>query len=152
MSILKTKESLQRMFEERKRIQEKKRKRQEHNKQKKQQLQAIYRHQDQILKKSLQELKKTTMDNLSKLVKKHSQKVRKLPQIESYNYYQDVWQLKEPNESELYQTIEELKQWEQENYPCINWNKWREIILQTKKEINQSIQYERNKTQRETKS
>ena len=139
MSILRTKESLQRMFEERKRQQEKKQKRQEHKQQTKQRLQAIYRHQDQVLKKSLQELRKTTMDNLSKLVKKRSQNVRKSPQIESCNCYQDKWQLWETNESDLYQTIEELKQWEQEHYPCINWEKWREIIKETKAMLNQSI-------------
>ena len=141
MSILKTKESLQRMFEERRRQQEKKQKRQEHKQQTKQRLQAIYRHQDQVLKKSLQELRKTTMDNLSKLVKKRSQNVRKPSQIESYNCYQDKWQLWETNESDLY-TLDELKNIE-ELYPNetgrIRWDVWEKLTNKGRKWIKENI-------------
>lgn len=143
MSILKTKESLQRMFEERKRQQEKKQNRQEHKQQTKQILQAIYRHQDILLKKSLQELRKTTMDNLSTLIKQTPQK-EKEPQIQlSYHFYQDTWQLKEPNDIDLYHSIEELKEAEERLEGKINWENWNNIVQLTKEQINQ---YERNKT------
>ena len=44
----------------------------------------------------------------------------------------------EPNQTDLFQTIEELKEWEKEHYPCINWTKWQEIVELTKEQLNQS--------------
>lgn len=122
------------MFEERKRIQEKKQNREERKKQKKQLLQAIYRHQDQILKKALQDERKKIMDNLSTLIKKTPQEPQKPSQIELENY-QDRWMLWETNESDLYTTREELQQWEDEHYPCINWDVWNQVVSETKKNI-----------------
>lgn len=145
---LRTKESLQRMFEERKRIQQKKQNREERKKQKKQLLQAIYRHQDQILKKALQDERKKVMDNLSTLIKKTPQEPRKPSQIELENY-QDRWMLWETNESDLY-TLDELKNIE-ELYPNetgrIRWDVWNQVVSETKKNISTLInQYERQGT------
>lgn len=134
MSILKTKESLQRMFEERRRQQEKKQKRQEHKQQTKQRLQAIYRHQDQILKKSLREERKKVMDNLSKLVKKRSQNVRKSPSYE-FKIYRTEFIERDTAEDDLYQSIDELKEAELRGEGMINFEKWKEIVEKTKKEL-----------------
>lgn len=139
MSLL-TKDKLEAMFNQSKLRQQKKR--EQKKLETKQRLQAIYHHQDQVLKKSIQERKKTTMDNLSKLIKKRPQNVRKSPQIESCNCYQDKWQLWETNETDLYQTIEELKEAELRGEGRINWDKWNELVQLTKEQINQ---YERKK-------
>lgn len=35
---------------------------------------------------------------------------------------------RETAEEDLYQTREELQQWERENYPCINWDLWDRLV------------------------
>lgn len=122
---LKTKESLQRMFEESRERQ--KRLKQQKKKQSLQRLKKIYYHQDQILKKSLQEEKNKVMDNLQALLKKRSQNVRKLAPIE-YEEYQDKHQLWETNESDLYHTREELMEAEKRGEGAINWDVWDKLI------------------------
>lgn len=138
---LRTKEKLKAMFNQSK-LRQKKLKEQK-KKQSQQRLKEIYRHQDILLKKSLQELRKTTMDNLSTLIKQTPQK-EKEPQIQlSYGYYQDTWQLKEPNDIDLYHSIEELKEAEDRGEGKINWENWNNIVQLTKEQINQ---YGRDKT------
>lgn len=135
-----TNESLQRMFNQSK-LRQKKLKEQK-KKQSQERLKEIYRHQDILLKKSLQELRKTTMDNLSTLIKQTPQK-EKEPQIQiSYHFYQDTWQLKEPNDIDLYHSREELQDAEDRGEGKINWENWNNIVQLTKEQINQ---YERNK-------
>lgn len=124
---LKTKESLQRMFEESRERQKKKATRLERKQQSLQRLKEIYYHQDQILKKSLQEEKKKVMDNLQALLKKRSQNVRKLAPIE-YEEYQEKYQLWETNESDLYNTIEELQEAEKRGEGKINWDVWQKLV------------------------
>lgn len=42
---------------------------------------------------------------------------------------------------DLYQSIEELKQWEIDNNThCINWNKWDEVIEETKQDITKELE------------
>ena len=124
---LKTKESLQRMFEESRERQKKKATRFERKQQSLQRLKEIYYHQDQILKKSLQDEKNKVMDNLQALLKKRSQNVRKLAPIE-LEQYQDTWQLCETNESDLYHTREELQEAEKRQEGKINWSVWDKLI------------------------
>ena len=138
---LRTKEKLKAMFNQSKLRQQKKR--QQKKLETKQRLKEIYHHQDILLKKSLQELRKTTMDNLSTLIKQTPQK-EKEPQIQlSYHFYQDTWQLKEPNDIDLYHSIEELKEAEERLEGKINWENWNNIVQLTKEQINQ---YGRDKT------
>lgn len=134
MSILKTQESLQRMFNQSKKQQEKKRLRKTQKQQSLQRLKEIYHHQDILLKKSLQERKKTTMDNLSKLIKKRAQEPQKPPQNEFY-VYNERYRERYTDEDDLYDSIEELQAWENENYPCINWDAWHKVVQETKKQI-----------------
>ncbi len=130
-----TKESLQRMFNQSKLRQEQKK--QIKKQQSLQRLREIYHHQDIILKKSLQERKKTTMDNLSKLIKKTQEKPQKPAQIESYSYYQEKWQLWETNQTDLYQTFEELMEAQERGEGRINVENWNKLVQQTKDEIKQ---------------
>lgn len=124
---LKTKESLQRMFAESRERQKKKAVRLERKQQSLQHLREIYYHQDQILKKSLQEEKKKVMDNLQALLKKRSQNVRKLAPIE-YEEYQEKYQLWETNESDLYNTREELQEAEKRGEGAIRWDIWQKLV------------------------
>lgn len=134
MSLL-TKDKLEAMFNQSKLRQQKKR---EQKKLKtKQRLKEIYHHQDQVLKKSFREEKKKLMDNLSTLIKQTPQK-EKEPQIQlSYGYYQEAWQLKEPNDIDLYHSREELKEAEERGEGKINWNTWDSIVELTKKDLKQ---------------
>lgn len=124
---LKTKESLQRMFQESRERQKKQK--QQKKQQSLQRLKEIYKRQDQILKKSLQEEKKKVIDNLQALLKKRSQNVRKCPSW-MLEQYQDTWQLCETNESDLYNTREELMEAEKRGEGKINWNIWDRLIKQ----------------------
>ena len=130
---LRTKENLEAMFKQSRLSQEKKRE------MKKQQTlllrKALYDKANIILKKAFQEERKKQIEQLQALIKKKPQKGWKCPQSKSYNQYQDKWMLWETDECDLLQTIEELKQWEKDNYPCINWNKWDELVDLTRQQI-----------------
>jgi hypothetical protein len=39
------------------------------------------------------------------------------------------------NEDTLFLTRDELQQWEAEHWPCINWDKWDELVEKGRKEI-----------------
>ncbi len=132
-----TSDKLQKLFNESKLRQEKQK--EERKRQKQLAYRALCRKQDVLIKKALRDEKKKVMDNLSTLIKKTPQKGWKQPQIESNPYYQDQWQLWEPNESDLFQSIDELKEWEEEHHPCINWDVWNQLVEQTKKEIEMLI-------------
>jgi len=122
---LRTKESLQRMFQE-SREQQKKKKEQQ-SKLKLEARKKKYKEIDQILKKSLQDEKKKIMSNLQALLKKRSQNVRKLAPIE-LEEFQKKNQLWETNESDLYQTREELQEAEKRGEGAINWDVWDKLI------------------------
>lgn len=38
-------------------------------------------------------------------------------------------------EENLYQTREELQEWERKHYQCINWDNWERIVQQTKQTL-----------------
>lgn len=42
------------------------------------------------------------------------------------------------SDDDLFQTREELQQWEKDNHPCINWDKWEEIMTSTKRQLKQT--------------
>ena len=135
-----TRESLQLMFDQ-SRLRQKKLKEQK-KKQSQQRLKEIYHHQDVVLKKSLQERRKTTMDNLQAILKQTQQRQKEeqiQPSFKFKVYHSDFYIERDTNEEDLYKTIDELKQWEQEHYPCINWKVWQKIVEETKAMLNQSI-------------
>lgn len=137
---LRTKEKLKAMFNQSK-LRQKKLKEQK-KKQSQQRLKEIYHHQDVVLKKNLQERRKTTMDNLQALLKQTQQKEKEeqiQPSFKFKVYHSDFYIERDTNEEDLYKTIDELKQWEQEHYPCINWKVWQKIVEETKAMLNQSI-------------
>lgn len=137
---LRTKEKLEAMFNQSK-LRQKKLKEQK-KKQSQQRLKEIYNHQDVVLKKSLQERRKTTMDNLQALLKQTQQRQKEeqiQPSFKFKVYHSDFYIERDTNEEDLYKTIDELKQWEQEHYPCINWKVWQKIVEETKAMLNQSI-------------
>jgi len=131
--MLKSDESLEKLFQES--IERQKKLKAKRKQQKLQQLKKIYHHQDILLKKSFREEKKKVMDNLQALIKQK-------PQNEGECEFQLSYRLYHGNETadeDLYQTRKELKQWEMENYPCINWTFWDKLVEETKQLINQSI-------------
>ena len=134
MSLL-TKDKLQEMFSQSKARQRKNR--EEKKKQRILAYKAICKHQDQVLKKSFREEKKKLMDNLFALIKKTPQNGWKPSQIESCFYFQDTWQLKEPNEDDLYNTRQELMEAQERGEGAINWDVWDKLIEKTKKQINE---------------
>ena len=137
MSILKTQQSLQRMFNQSRQQQEKKQLRKTQKQQSAKRLKEIYHHQDTVLKKSLQELKKSTMDNLSKLIKKKPQEPLKPPTYE-FKIYRTDWIERFADENELYTTFNELMEAQERGEGRINVEKWKEIVELTKKQLNQS--------------
>lgn len=138
---LKTKESLQRMFNQSKQKQQRKTERQKRKKQYQREYQKKYRQQDQLLKKSFREEKKKLMDNLYALIKKRSQEVRKPPSYE-FKIYRTEFIERDTAEDDLYKTFNELMEAQERGEGKINVENWNNIVQLTKEQINQ---YERNK-------
>lgn len=130
---LRTDESLQKLFQESRLRQQKLR--EQKKQQSLQRLKLIYHHQDVILKKSLQEERKKAMEQLQALTKQTQQNEKEPPFQTSYKLYQG----NEIDEDKLFQTVEELKEWEKTHWNCINWDVWEKLINDTKTMLNQSI-------------
>lgn len=107
---LRTSEQLLELFRERKRIQEKKQlQKQKQKQEQKQLLLQVRKERQKRLKQAEQQLKAETTIEIT---------------IAIPTDYSD--------DENLFQTREELHQWEQEHWPCINWNRWNEIVEKTK--------------------
>lgn len=136
---LRTNESLQKMFDQSKLRQEKLKRQREKEKKEQKRLQQI------LNKNSLRSARKQAMDNLSNLMKKtqHEEKEQRIKPSYDLKVYNSDFVERYTNEEDLFQSWDELKEWEQQHYPCINWERLQEIIQLTKQQINQ---YERNQT------
>lgn len=87
---------------------------------------------DKLLKKAIEEEKKKKMEYLSTLVPKTPQRALKQPKTE-FNIYHSNLIEREPNDRDLFLTREELQQWEKDNWQCINWSKFDQVVNDTKK-------------------
>ncbi len=113
MVAIRSKESLQRLFQESK----------ERQKRKKQLQQRKY-------KKAQQSVKKALADKQSKEQKKAAQNDWKQPQIKisrTIAIYRTKY-VERFDDDDLFTTREELQQWEKEHRPCINWEVWDKLI------------------------
>lgn len=127
--MLKSNESLEKLFQESRERQKKlKAKRKQ---QTLQQLKKIYHHQDILLKKSFREEKKKVMDNLQALIKQK-------PQNEGECEFQLSYRLYHGNETadeDLYQTREQLMAAEERGEGKINWEKFDQLVNKVRKEL-----------------
>lgn len=110
---LRTSEQLHELFRERKRIQEKKQLQKQKQKQEQKQLLL------QVRKERQKRLKQAEQQQLTAKAETTIEITIAIPTDYS-------------NDENLFQTREELHQWEQEHWPCINWNRWDEIVEKTK--------------------
>jgi hypothetical protein len=105
---------------------------QERRKQKQEEYKRISKLADNLL----QEDKKRQMDNIKALAKKASQKPLKQPQIEfEMHIYNSNLIEREPNDRDLYTTREELQEWEENNWKCINWELWDKLVQKARQEL-----------------
>lgn len=114
-----TQESLQRLFEASRLRSEKK----------KQEEELKYR-------KAQESTRKALADKLSTKDEKLAQKPLK-QEIRYITVYNSNLIEREPNDRDLYLTREELMEWENENYKCINWSLWDKLIKETKQLLQQ---------------
>lgn len=123
---IRTSEQLKAMFQ-----QSKKQKEQEHQqklKEKQQQYQQLCKEADRLLKEALQDEKKKKMEQLSTLIQKTSQKRNKQHYI---NLDTNRWI--DADKHVYHLTREELEKLEPN---AINWEKWDEIVNQTRQQFN----------------
>lgn len=115
-------------------LQQTKERKQREAQERRKQKQEEYKRLAKLADKLLQEDKERQMDNIKALAKKASQKPLKQPQIEfELHIYNSNLIEREPNDRDLYQTRAELQQWEEENWKCINWSKFDQVVNDTKK-------------------
>lgn len=109
MAKIRTSEQLQQLFKERKAIQQRKIEKQK----------LKYKKASEQIKKQLQK-KKTIQEN---------QETQK-PSIQQHKLtiYQSPLVERDTAEEDLYQTKEELMQWEDEHYQCIRWDVFDKLV------------------------
>ena len=128
MANIKTSEQLQAMFQASRERKEKER--EEQKKQKRQQYQQLCKEADRLLKEDAERRKKEKMEQLQALAKQTSQNQRK--------YY--ITQLPAYIEENLFANITiqsraDLKAMEEKDEGKIDWNKWDELVNQTRQSI-----------------
>lgn len=85
--------------------------------------------QKQRYKKASQDVKKALNRKQQREQKQSQPKPQKQVKITfSLSIYNTNLIERETAEEDLYQTREELQQWERENYPCINWDVWDRLV------------------------
>lgn len=117
---IRTKESLQKIFQESRERQERKR---ELEKQRKAALKAQERFRKQKHRQHLAKLEKA------------AQNAQKQPQIKisrTIAIYNTKY-VERFDDDDLFTTREELQEWEKEHWQCINWSKFDQVVNDTKK-------------------
>lgn len=127
---LRTSEDLQALFKQNKEKKEKQL--QLEREKKKKQRQEEYKRLSKLADKLLQDEKNKRMEELQALAKKCSQKALNKATEPPKTYSSNLIE-REPNDRDLFLTKGELQQWEEENWKCINWHKWRELVNKTRK-------------------
>ena len=123
---LRTPEQLKTMFQQSR--ERKQKERQQHKQERQQQYQLLCKK----VNKALQDEKKRKMEQLYQLAEKCRQNQNKCTVTELYitnnRYIEPIFDW-----THLYQTREELQQWEKEHWNCINWDVWDKLINETRK-------------------
>lgn len=125
MANIKSTEKLKAMFQQSKERKEKERQQQRFEKQK--QYQELCKEADRLLKEAIRDEKKKKMEQLSALIQKTSQKRNKQPYIDIDN---SRWI--DADKHVYHLTREELEELEPN---AINWEKWDEIVNQTREQF-----------------
>lgn len=125
MANIKSTEKLKAMFQQSKEQKEKERQQQRFEKQK--QYQELCREADRLLKEAIRDEKKKKMEQLSTLIQKTSQKQNKQHYI---NIDNNRWI--DADKHVYHLTREELEELEPN---AINWEKWDEIVNQTRQQF-----------------
>ena len=120
---------LRRLFQETK--DRKAKERQKRLQQRQETYKQLCKRADELIKQAQEEEKRKKMEYLSTLIPKRSQKPLK-QEIRYITVYNSNLIEREPNDRDLYLTREELMEWENENYKCINWSLWDKLIEETK--------------------
>ena len=118
---IRTEESLQRLFTESKRRQ-----------------QRLKEQEREKYKKASQSVKKAIADKLSTKDEKTPQKAQEQPQIElsrTIHIYNVKYIERFADDEDLYQTREELMEAERRGEGKINWDKWDELVNKTKNDL-----------------
>lgn len=131
---IKTPEQLKQLFEETKARKAKERQQKKIQRQK--EYYKLCKQADQLLKEAQEQEKKKKMEYLSTLIQKRQEKplIQVSRRITIYHSNQFV---KEPDENDLYQSWEEIKDAERRGEGRLNWNKLQELIKRTKLKINE---------------
>ena len=127
---------LRKLFQETKARKEKER--QQKKQQRLQQYKELCKQADKLLKQAQEQEKRKKMEYLSTLIPKRQEKplIQVSRHITIYHSNQFV---KEPDENDLYQSWEEIKDAETnpDETGKLNWNKLQELITRTKLKINE---------------
>lgn len=137
MTKIRTSTQLNQLFNETRARREKKlqEERQKRLQQRQETYKQLCKRADELIKQAQEEEKKKKMEYLSTLAPKRSQKLLK-QEIRYITVYNSNLIEREPNDRDLYLTRDELMEWEKENYKCINWDAFDEIVEQTKQMLN----------------
>ena len=133
MTKIRTSTQLNQLFNETRARREKKlqEERQKRLQQRQETYKQLCKRADELIKQAQEEEKRKKMEYLSTLMPKRSQKPLK-QEIRYITVYNSNLIEREPNDRDLYLTREELMEWENENYKCINWSLWDKLIEETK--------------------
>lgn len=133
MTKIRTSTQLNQLFNETRARREKKlqEERQKRLQQRQETYKQLCKRADELIKQAQEEEKRKKMEYLSTLAPKRSQKPLK-QEIRYITVYNSNLIEREPNDRDLYLTREELMEWENENYKCINWSLWDKLIEETK--------------------
>lgn len=90
----------------------------------------------QRYKKASESIKKALNDKSIKEQKQSQQKpLKQVKRVISISIYNSNLIEREQREEDLFQTREELQQWEKENYQCINWDVWDRLVKEGREKI-----------------
>lgn len=90
----------------------------------------------QRYKKASESIKKALNDKSIKEQKQSQQKpLKQVKRVISISIYNSNLIEREQREEDLFQTREELQQWEKENYQCINWDVFDRLVKEGREKI-----------------
>ena len=140
---VRTSEQLKAMFQASK--ERKQKERQQHKQERQQQYQLLCKQADKLLKQALQDEKKKKMEQLQALTKKTPQRAPKEPPSTPFLGSAFIEETMFDHCSMC--SREALKQWEEDNWHCINWDVWDKVVQDTRRQlgIEKKIQHPQTK-------
>lgn len=138
--MVRTSEQLKELFKQNKEKKEKQLQLERENKKRLRQekYKELCHQADELLKKAQEDAKRKKMEELQALAKKTPQNQNKHP-LSPPRIYNSKLHERDTAEHDLFTTREELQQWEEENWKCIDWNVWDRVVKETRKEIQEAL-------------